>query len=70
MGLNPPLLLSGYRTLQEAGATGKVESPSELSPQQRVPVRLRSRQACSLASSLTASASLKDATHWTAYIKS
>ncbi|MCC5663163.1 hypothetical protein LC653_04230 [Nostoc sp. CHAB 5784] len=62
MSLNPPLLLTGYRTLREAGATGKVESPSELSSQLRVP--------CSLASSLTASASLKDATHWTAYIKS
>jgi hypothetical protein len=40
MGLSPPLLLSGSRTLWEASATGGVESPSELSPLLPTPLRL------------------------------
>lgn len=62
MSLNPPLLLTGCRTLREAGATGGVESLYLLSPQLRA--------SCSLASFSTASASLKDATYWTACTKS
>ena len=42
MFLRPPLLLSGSRTLREAGATGEVESPSEPSPLLPAPCSLAS----------------------------